>query len=479
LPKEQAASRQHLVQAHFDRVCFNASVTIAASPPDESLEPEQENDELSFGLISSTSIPMMNPVRVRNANLRKDLRLITWEGCSYCLMSGMGESSFAPFVLAMNYGEQWAGLVATLPVFLGSILQNASPHGILSFGSLRRWSVFTVSVQALAFLPLALGAHFGQLSLLLIFASVSLYWAGGLSTGASWNTWMDSVVPKTIRGRYFSRRSAVCNLLQWSSMLVAGYLLNQAKAISAPLSAFAVLFVLAGASRAVGAFLMSHQSEPEPLPSGFRVLGIKDCWAALRSSPQGGLLLYILAAQFSLQIAVPYLVPYLLGPLKLSYAALMGLMATAVLARICALPLLEKNTRHWSARRLLKLSGSGLCVVPLLWLWTQAPIAYYIAIQILTGSLMACYDLALLFVYLEAIPAADRASVLSRFRLFDTLAMLAGSLLGGYLLEIHGSSFGIYRTIFVASAIGRLAATFLLGFNQQEGSPQKSQETPA
>ena len=86
----------------------------------------------------------------------------------------------------------------------------------------------------------------------------------------------------------------------------------------------------------------------------------------------------------------------------------MALMAAAVLARILALPVLEANTRRWTARQLLTYSGRGLALVPLMWLWSNAPLAYFFAIQIYTGILMACYDLALIFVYLEAIPAATR-----------------------------------------------------------------------
>lgn len=425
--------------------------------------------------LANQSSPLaFKPVRAQR--LRADLKLILAEGATYCLMSGLGESSFAAFVLALGYSEYWSGLVATLPMFLGSLVQNVSPYGILAIGSLRSWSVLSVLLQSCAFVPLVLGASIGQLPLVLLFMSVSIYWAGGLSTGAAWNTWMESVVPRSVRGRYFSRRAAACNLIQWTSMLAAGaYLSNH----HSPLQAFSVLFLLAGLSRITGAFVMSRQSEPEPLPEGYQVLSWRESWTTLRNSPQGDLLLYILAAQLGLQVAVPYLVPYLLGPLKLDYSYFMALMAAAVLARILALPLLEANTRRWSARELLTFSGRGLTFIPLLWMWSSAPLPYYFLIQIATGVLMACYDLALIFVYLEAIPAAQRASVLSRFRMLDTLAMLTGSLLGASLLKHWSPVLTTYHSIFAISAVLRLAATGLLHFGgRRQGCPSLSTNEP-
>lgn len=394
--------------------------------------------------------------------LRRDLRYITIEGSTYCVMQGLGESTLQAFLVALGYASHIAGWVSTLPLFLGAILQNMAPALISKVGSLRRFSVMSVALQAAAFLPLVWAAWTRTLPLWAIYASVALYWAGGYSTGASWNTWIETVVPRAIRPRYFARRSAFCNLLSWGCLLAVGAILKKADEYNLTLPTFGLCFLAAGVSRGIGAYVMSRQSEKEPLPEGFTVLGFLPALKVLRTSPEGALLLYLLAAQASLQIAVPFLTPYLLGPLNLNHWQFMAVVSTALLARITGLPILSAHARSWGTRGLLVRSGVGLSLIPLLWLWSSAPLAYYLGVQVLTGFLMAAYDLALMFVYMEAIPAAQRTSVLTRFRLFDTLSMLGGSMIGGGLLLQFGSSLAAYKGLFALSCLARLLALKIL-----------------
>ena len=91
--------------------------------------------------------------------------------------------------------------------------------GVGHWGSYRRWVVFCVAVQAATFVPLAMGASAGRLSLSLVFAIVSVYWAAGLASASPWNVWMETLVPVGVRARYFAWRTRIA---QWG--VVAGFL---------------------------------------------------------------------------------------------------------------------------------------------------------------------------------------------------------------------------------------------------------------
>src|SRR6516165_6423850 len=101
--------------------------------------------------------------RSRRRSLRKNLRNSVSDGAAFSVMVGIGETYFPAFVLAMGMGEIAAGLVASIPLLVGAILQMISPVAVVRLGSNRRWVITCVALQALSFLPLVIAAVLGRL----------------------------------------------------------------------------------------------------------------------------------------------------------------------------------------------------------------------------------------------------------------------------------------------------------------------------
>ena len=59
----------------------------------------------------------------RIAAVRKDLRASLADGASFSVMVGIGETYLAAFVLALGMGEIAAGLISSIPLLAGSVLQ--------------------------------------------------------------------------------------------------------------------------------------------------------------------------------------------------------------------------------------------------------------------------------------------------------------------------------------------------------------------
>ena len=411
------------------------------------------------------------------SRLRQDLRWITREGSTYCVMAGAGESSLSPYVLAAGHSALASGQITTVPLFLGALLQNLAPWALGKVGSVRRWSVAMVVLQALCLLGLGLGSTFSSLPLWVIFSLVSLYWAAGWSVGPAWNTWMDSVVPSRLRARFFSRRNAFCQLIQWSTMMAASGVLALGQKSGVALPIFNVLFTLAGCARLLGAVCMARQSEPLPLPQNYRVLGLEAALRLILDSPKARPLVYMLGAQLSLHLAAPFLVPYLVQQRHLGYGALMLCLSAATFSKVFVLPRLGGVAHRLGPKRLFWLSGLGLSLVPLLWLAIPQSLLACLAVQGFTGACLAAYDLGVTLVYLEAIPAGERTSVLTRFSIFNTLAMMLGSSLGALWLW---SAPGAYAGLFALAALCRLLALRLLALQPQSStSPPSTGMAPA
>src|SRR5215204_3750277 len=90
------------------------------------------------------SKPGLTPPHVRLARgrgprySRADLRRIVGEGSAHAIMVGVGESYLPAFVLAMGMGQVAAGLITTIPLLAGAVLQLVSPSAVHYLGSHRR-----------------------------------------------------------------------------------------------------------------------------------------------------------------------------------------------------------------------------------------------------------------------------------------------------------------------------------------------------
>ncbi|MCH5377404.1 MAG: hypothetical protein JJ992_25875, partial [Planctomycetes bacterium] len=126
------------------------------------------------------------------SRLRRDLRAIVGDGAAFSVMVGIGETYVPAFVLALGLGGIAAGMVATVPVLLGAVLQLVSPWAVQRLGSRRQWVVVCARCQAVSLLLLAMLALFQVRWSWPIFLLATFYWAGGLATGPAWNTWVES-----------------------------------------------------------------------------------------------------------------------------------------------------------------------------------------------------------------------------------------------------------------------------------------------
>jgi len=90
--------------------------------------------------------------------LRADLSAMVWDGVAFGAMVGLGETYLPAFALALGHGAVTAGLVASLPMLCGALIQLVTPAAVGLLDSHRRWVVLCATLQALSFLPLVAGA---------------------------------------------------------------------------------------------------------------------------------------------------------------------------------------------------------------------------------------------------------------------------------------------------------------------------------
>lgn len=389
------------------------------------------------------------------------MRAMVADAVFFCTMVGLGETYVPAFALAVGLGEVVAGLVATVPLLAGALLQLVSPLGVRRVGSYRRWVVGCARLQALCFAPLALGALVGRFPVAALMLCCSAYWGFGMAAGPAWNAWVPRLVPLALRARFFARRSRTAQVALLVAIIGAGLALDRGRAHDSELRVFALLFAAACAARWVSAAFLDRQSEIPGQSQREQPLRWPVVARGLRRGAAGRLLAYLLAMNFTVHLAGPFFTPYMLGPLAFSYAEFMALTAATFVSRILVLPGLGRWAERHGAGRLLAYGALGIVPLPALWLVSQ-DFAYLFALQLVAGVAWAAVELATLLAFFERIEEAERTAILSLFNLASSLALVAGAALAAQLFVVLGQSVDAYEALFVLSTLGRAAAVALL-----------------
>ncbi len=331
------------------------------------------------------------------------------------------------------------------------MLQLISPAAVRRLGSQRRWVVACVVCQALSFVPLAIAAFIGTIPVWLLFILAAVYWGSGMASGPAWTSWVDTLVPDRLRACYFGRRARIAQTATLIGFTGGGIWLAYGDSLGAPLTAFAVLFIVAALCRLTSAKFLSTQREPRR-PLALPTASVAGVIRQVRRSGNGRLLIYLWAMQAANQVAAPYYAPFMLAELKFSYLKYMLIVSISLLAKAVALPTLGRLARRFGAWRLLWIGGVIVIPMPLFWMISQATPAL-VVIQIMAGAAWATYELAAFLLFFEAIDARQRIGTLTLYNLGYATATVAGSILGGAILALFDANYAGYLLVFAASCL--------------------------
>ncbi len=400
-----------------------------------------------------------------SVQLRRNMIASTSDAAAYGVMVGVGETFLPAFALAVGLGEVTAGIVGSVPLMAGGLLQLVSLW-VLSRGfSPKWWVVLSAGLQALAFIPLIWVAYHGSVSGPVLLAIASFYWAAGLASGPAWNSWIERIIPKQMRANYFAKRTRASQLATLFGFVAGGLLLQYGRKSGWVLLAFAALFTAAFASRLLSAFMLALHSVPphDKLAHGKLFVTTQPAKVGLSTKSYSGkhLLIYLVLVQGMVQISGPYFTPYMLKHLHLSYLAFTGLIAVAFVAKVISLAAWGQLARRRGAGWLLTVGGTA--IVPLSSLWIVSQNYYWlIFIQTINGVAWAAYELGLFLMFFEALPVERRVRMLTYYNLANTSAWCVGATVGAYLLSTWGTTVDAYYALFALSSIGRIFAVMYL-----------------
>ncbi len=410
------------------------------------------------------------------------MRLSLVEGVLFAWMVGLGETYFPANAIQLGASAFQVGLVYTVPLAVGGL----GPVVVMRLLARLRARRVVVTAMALlqSFVLLGLAAaNVGQwLTVDALIVACCLYQVCGQASGAAWGSWYGDVVPRRVRGAYFSQRNRLVHLCTFLGLLTGGlllYLLEPMQAAEvaangegAPLggAGFALVFLLAGVFRLFSATLLWRSPEPEftaPPKRG-------ELTAHLRSE-NGRNARRLLIGSALYQVAVyttgPYYAPFMLEALRFDYLTFTLATGTQVVAKVVAMPRWGRAVDRLGARHAYGLGLLLTAIVPLPWVFAEG-LPAILAAQVLSGIAWGGYEVALFALMLDSSTSSTRAQMFGAQSMGNGFGQIAGGMVGSALLAGHGYA-GLFAVGFAARFAVALVVPATLRDMRPVGAPRR------
>ncbi|MGY2897085.1 MFS transporter [Deinococcus sp. UYEF24] len=407
---------------------------------------------------------------------RRTMRLSVIEGgFAMFFINWTSGSVLTGYALHLGATPSALGLIASVPL-LGQAVSPLAAWLVGRRGRRKGVAVGTALIgralwllaAALPLLPVPAEAK-GALLVALVALS-SLFIA---ANGALWTAWMGDVVPWKERGRYFGLRTGVLGIAGTAANLVAGVWLDRTQA---PFN-FQVVLLVAVAAGVVAAGLLARHDEP-PLDSAR--LPMSRAFTLPMSDPTfRRLLVFAVYWTFAVLLAAPFVIPYFLNYLRMTYVEVAIWSAISAASALVLAPAWGRLSDRVGNRPVLAvttfLAGT---LLPLTWMLAAPGRLWPIWLAGVVDALVwSAINPGIFNLSLAATPRENRAAFIAVFSALTGVAGFVGGLVSGPLLELYraltpntGGGWTPYHTLFATSAALRVLAWTLLRRVPEEGA---------
>lgn len=379
------------------------------------------------------------------------------DGSFYTVMAGFGEQFVAPFAIRLNATNSEIGILSSLPIFIASLFQILSAKITDTIKKRKLIILIGVFLQALTWLPMFIVPFLTE-NILLLTIIFSLYVLFGNFVNPAWNSLMGDIINENERGIYFGKRNKIIGIISFFSILSAGLLLNYTTNFNVWFGFF-ILFSIAMIARLLSWYSLTKHIEPKYIVEKKDSFSFTDFVKRLPYTNFGKFVIFRSLIAFSIMIAAPFFVVYMLKHLHFSYAQYTIIILTPLVVRFFTSTYWGKYSDKYGNKRIMTVSALLLFLIPILWLIAAVFNGNFFLIMLaeaVAGFGWAGFELSTSNFVFDSVTPKKRARCTAYFNvIFGTLVFLGG-LLGGYL-STH-ISIGVYSLmiLFLLSAILRL-----------------------
>jgi MFS family permease len=364
-------------------------------------------------------------------------------------------------LVAAGAGNSVVAMLSMMNNFVAAFLYIKVPTVIQKMGSRKKAVLLLAFLDAIGWLPL--------IAILFFFRPVNPLWLipcwifnliPGMLLAPARSSWMADLVPAATRGRYFGTRSAISGAAYIGTFYVIGYVLQLFN--GSILQGFVLIFLIAFIAQFITFLIYSRIHNTPVTPEKDTDFGFFDFLGETRQRNLGKFILFVSLFQFTVYISSPFLTPYMLNDLHLSYMLFALVFSTEFLAKVIIVTFWGRYADKVGNLKVMKAVSLAIPFIPLLWL-VSPNVGFLVLVQLFSGACWAGFDLCSCnFIYEAALPG-KRLKYIAYHKALTTLFMALGALTGAYLLGFMRPVLGHnILALFVLSGVLRLAVTMVM-----------------
>lgn len=404
---------------------------------------------LCFG--KQSQVPMSISDHRQNPSLKDSYR----SGIFGCIMSGLTQNYFSPFLLALGGSAAHIGLLNSLTNLIASLAQLPSDTLTRYFRSRQVITAAFVFLQSVTLGLLAWIALAHVANVYLTIAVITCFSGFGAVVQPCWVSMLSDMVAETRRGKYFGWRTHRLGMTIIVTTLFTGLALYYFERVDLAFGFFCV-FAAAAATRFLSFIYIRKIVDPPLRFTPESHFNLWDFLSQVKTSNFAQFVFFTAGVNFAVNLAAPFFTVFMLQDLAMNYIefTLINLAAPVVLYAI-----IERWGLHADIVgniKVLRVVAPMFGLIPLLWIVNQHP-AYLICVEMFAGFLWAGFNLSSSNFIMDAVTPEKRTRCIAYFNVINGAALALGAFCGGHLIPYLPALRG-YKilTLFVISSALRI-----------------------
>ncbi len=468
------------------------AVDVALVPGLPCLEPTKPKSRAPTALLHASK-----------GEIRGSLKASTLDGVFANIFSNVtGGVLLTNFLLELGATPTEIGLLASIPM-LANLMQPLGAYLSERTTSRHVYCLWVYSIARLLWVGLAIAIftvgsrHAAPISLIsLTLGIVFLSHFLGAIGSAPWLSWMAALVPRALRGRYFSLRNSAATLTNLISVPCMGLLVSRWQGGS--IQGFGLVLVLGIGAGFISLWFQNFMIDVNPQtrhsllapprashcpPNSELDLVEGDLDSAVGWQPplQSSFwqdanflkfLLYFSFWTFSVNLSAPFFNVYMLNDLALDLNQVTVYNSLSAGANLLLLMVWGKLADRVGNRPVLLGVGIVFAVFPLLWLTTGAnSISIWVwlpLLHLIAGATAAAIDLCANNLQLSIAPDHNQSTYFGVVAAFAGVSGALGTTAGGFLAQF---GYGGLLGLFALSSVLRLGSLLPLVFVHERQTP--------
>lgn len=376
------------------------------------------------------------------------LRLVLYDGLASEAMGTLTAGVFlVGFAVELGASNVAIGVLAAVPFFV-QLTQLPAVVLVERLRTRRAICFWSAGIGRTFLLAAALAPALGPTTgIAVLIGAIAVYQGLGAIGGCSWNSWMRDLVPASIFGRFFGRRTAATTALATVLAFLGGVGLDLWKRHVPEHAAlgYSCLFAVSSAIGLFGVYLLSITPDQPMAPAERRTHPLEMLSAPLLDINFRRLIVFLSFWNFAANLAAPFFTVYMLRTLDYSMTQVMTLTIASQVSNLASLELWGSLIDRFSNKAVLGVSAPLFIVCMFAWAFTDLPwtrgVTFYLLllIHVLMGLATAGVALASNNIAMKLSPPRQATAYLAVRSVVTSACAAVAPIVGGYSADFFAS----------------------------------------